>query len=368
MRFISVPRLLIFFALIVCAPIWKSTQFIAVSAIPTAYAQTVAPTCPPSYILSGNTCVRGAPAPSCPPGYIFSGRKCVAGVSNGPWAFVVTLSLGVKSALDLDGATLCVVSGSPSQVAASKYFHTNRLNIALVSNNTLDAAIRAYDRAACDVLVVEAGAANTTINGLSRPNDHGILPERIGGSAASSPPPIRRAAPPIRTAPPPPVDLATPLQRELKRIGCLTGRVDGVWGRGSQKALQSFAQRAGLNLGSEPSQNALNEARRRLTGFCPVRVAPKRTKPKGCRSGTVFLEGQCIPKSEVASFCGPGFTRSGSKCVSMAGREEQVNRCNSSDYAFCKPRAREYCEGDGSNSCINKETKTCLREEIGCTP
>ncbi len=178
-----------------------------------------------------------------------------------------------------------------------------------------------------------------------------------------------RAAP--TNAPP----LATLLQKELKRLGCLTGVVDGIWGGGSRAALNRFSSQAGLRLGGEPSQTALDEARRTEAGFCqPVRAAPRRkkpkktAKPKGCRSGTVFLEGQCIPNSEVASFCGPGFTRSGSKCVSMAGREEQVARCNSKDYAFCKPRAREYCEGDGSNSCINRETKMCLREEIGCTP
>lgn len=52
----------------------------------------------------------------------------------------------------------------------------------------------------------------------------------------------------------------------------------------------------------------------------------------------------------------------------MAGREQQLNRCNSKDYAFCRPRARDYCEGDESNSCLNRETKQCLRDEIGCSP
>lgn len=360
MPFISVTRLLFVLAVLICAPILATIQFVAVSAIPTAHAQTVTPTCPQGYTFSGGSCIKGTPAPSCPSGYVFSGGRCVVGASNGPWAFVVLRALGVNSALELDGAALCVVPNSPSQLAATNYFQTNGVNISQVTGNTIDAAIRTYDRAACDVLIVDAGAANTTINGLSRPNDHGILPERIGGSVALLPRPIRTA--PSRPAP---VDVAMPLQRELKRIGCLRGSVDGIWGKGSRKALRRFAQRAGLSLGSEPSQNALNEARRRKRGFCPVRVAPKR---KGCRSGTVLLEGQCIRKSEVASFCGPGFTRSGSKCVSMAGREQQVARCNSKDYAFCKPRAREYCEGDESNSCLNRETKVCLRDEIGCKP
>jgi hypothetical protein len=38
-------------------------------------------------------------------------------------------------------------------------------------------------------------------------------------------------------------------------------------------------------------------------------------KKSGCPGGTVYLEGQCIKKSQVTSFCGPGYKKSGSKCV-----------------------------------------------------
>ena len=47
----------------------------------------------------------------------------------------------------------------------------------------------------------------------------------------------------------------------------------------------------------------------------PRLTIPKKRRKSGCRSGTVFLEGQCIPKSQVTSFCGPGFRRVGTKCV-----------------------------------------------------
>lgn len=279
--------------------------------------------------------------------------------SNGPWAFVVTLALSVGSALELDGAALCVVPGSRSQAAATRYFRTNGVNVSQVTGNTIEAAISTYDRQACDVLVVDAALANATIDRLSRPNDHGILPERITGSGVALHSPVR----PTATPRPVPVDLATPLQSELKRIGCLRGAVDGIWGSGSRKALGRFARRAGLNLGSEPSQTALNEARRRNRGFCPVRVAPKR---KRCRSGTVLLDGQCIRRSNVASFCGPGFERRGTKCVRM--QDGGGNRCKLADYTTCNQKAREYCEGDGSDSCLDKESRLCLRQEIGCNP
>jgi hypothetical protein len=104
----------------------------------------------------------------------------------------------------------------------------------------------------------------------------------IAGSASPQPPvrqPPRRAAPTI--------DIATELQRELKRIGCLTGRVDGIWGRGSRNALQRFSQQAGLRLGTQPTQLALSETRATDAGFCrPVASNPRPApRPSGGSGG-----------------------------------------------------------------------------------
>ncbi len=77
----------------------------------------------------------------------------------------------------------------------------------------------------------------------------------------------------------PTVNLAYPLQRELKRLGCLRGRVDGVWGRGSRAALTRFARQARLRLGNQPSQNALNVAQRTPSGYCPP-VRPVYNPPR----------------------------------------------------------------------------------------
>ncbi len=70
----------------------------------------------------------------------------------------------------------------------------------------------------------------------------------------------------------------------------------------------------------------------------PVRTyAPPRKKKKtyvkkkksGCPGGTVWLEGQCIKKSEVTSFCGPGYKRQGSKCVSRYPANTTQSQSNS---------------------------------------
>jgi hypothetical protein len=63
-------------------------------------------------------------------------------------------------------------------------------------------------------------------------------------------------------------DLTSDLQRELKRVGCYDGPIDGDWGDGSRRALERFARRSNINLKSdEPSRRALKaveEAERRV--------------------------------------------------------------------------------------------------------
>ena len=55
--------------------------------------------------------------------------------------------------------------------------------------------------------------------------------------------------------------LTRDLQRELQRVGCYGGPIDGDWGDGSRRALERFARASGVNLRSdEPSRRALKAA------------------------------------------------------------------------------------------------------------
>ena len=58
---------------------------------------------------------------------------------------------------------------------------------------------------------------------------------------------------------------------------------------------------------------------------CVLRSSLDRRKPKkvrrnrsGCRGGRIRFEGQCLFRSELRGYCGPGFTPRGSRCVSNA--------------------------------------------------
>ena len=61
------------------------------------------------------------------------------------------------------------------------------------------------------------------------------------------------------------------LQRELKRVGCLAGEPDGVWGEQSRAALKNFARHAKATIpGDEPSNAALDAALAKQTRVCPI--------------------------------------------------------------------------------------------------
>jgi hypothetical protein len=83
-------------------------------------------------------------------------------------------------------------------------------------------------------------------------------------------------APPVETsAPRPPAsrDYALAVQRELKRVGCYAGGLDGAWGPGSRRALQKFADAVGIRLGSEPTGEVLAAVQAKSGSVCGSRSA-----------------------------------------------------------------------------------------------
>ena len=84
-----------------------------------------------------------------------------------------------------------------------------------------------------------------------------------------------------------PRELALGLQKELARLNCNPGRPDGIWGRRSQGALDSFAKNANVKLvASSPDEGLLEQ----LQGYdgkgCPNVVVKKKTAPPPQRQAT----------------------------------------------------------------------------------
>ncbi len=94
--------------------------------------------------------------------------------------FMVPKSLNVKSAKQLKGATVCVQSGTTTELNLTDYSRANNLQIKPVVFEKLEAATGAYFSGRCQAYTTDAsGLASTRSKEAQKPEDHVILPELI---------------------------------------------------------------------------------------------------------------------------------------------------------------------------------------------
>ena len=94
--------------------------------------------------------------------------------------FLVTKKLGVKSAKDLSGATICVQPGTTTELNLADYFRKNKLVLKTVVIESEDEIEGAFFAGRCDALTTDAsGLAAVRITRASNPGDYDILPEII---------------------------------------------------------------------------------------------------------------------------------------------------------------------------------------------
>ena len=93
--------------------------------------------------------------------------------------FMVRKDLGVTSALELDGASMCTNIGTTTELNVSDYFRANNMSFEPVVFEKADEVVAAYDSGRCDVYTTDqSGLAAQRIK-LSDPDAHVILPEII---------------------------------------------------------------------------------------------------------------------------------------------------------------------------------------------
>jgi general L-amino acid transport system substrate-binding protein len=93
--------------------------------------------------------------------------------------FMVRKDLGVKSALELNGASVCVQTGTTTEKNLADYFRANKLELKSVVFETNEQARQAYDEGRCDAYTTDASGLAGERSVLSAPDDHMILPEII---------------------------------------------------------------------------------------------------------------------------------------------------------------------------------------------
>lgn len=94
-------------------------------------------------------------------------------------AFLVRKALGVGHAAQLNGARICIQTGSTSEMNLTDYFRAHKLTYEPVVFDTEDKARAAYGREQCDVYTADLSNLAAARATLARPGDHLILPEVI---------------------------------------------------------------------------------------------------------------------------------------------------------------------------------------------
>jgi general L-amino acid transport system substrate-binding protein len=94
--------------------------------------------------------------------------------------FMVPKKLGVKSARELSGATVCVQPGTTTELNLADYFRANKMEFKPVVIEKLDEVESAFFSGRCDAYTTDrSGLAATRAARAPNPDDYAILPEVI---------------------------------------------------------------------------------------------------------------------------------------------------------------------------------------------
>jgi general L-amino acid transport system substrate-binding protein len=93
--------------------------------------------------------------------------------------FMARKSLGIASALELSGASVCVRGGTTTELNLVDYFAANSMNYTPVVLNTVAEVNAAYDSERCDVYSADASALYSIRLLMTNPDEHIVLPQII---------------------------------------------------------------------------------------------------------------------------------------------------------------------------------------------
>ena len=93
--------------------------------------------------------------------------------------FLVPTELGVSSAKELDGASVCIQTGTTTELNLADYFRSNGISYEPVPIETNEEARSNYLAGRCDVYTTDASGLASTRAAFEAPDDHMLLPEII---------------------------------------------------------------------------------------------------------------------------------------------------------------------------------------------
>jgi peptidoglycan hydrolase-like protein with peptidoglycan-binding domain len=173
--------------------------------------------------------------------------------------------------------------------------------------------------------------------------------------------------PPAEAAPSPPgpnTELARALQKELKRLGCLEGEANGIWGSKSRAAFKNFVRQAKLGVdGDDPNVSVLDAASATRMRACtaPARaedsaVEEKREAqpPRQVRQEPVKVEPRRVEKVEKYEQRQAAKVRQAREAKVQRERDVKAYRAHRERQAraYVEPRERGQSANSGKRLCF----------------
>jgi general L-amino acid transport system substrate-binding protein len=93
--------------------------------------------------------------------------------------FMVKKSLGVKAAKELNGASVCVQTGTTTELNLADFFRTNKITYKPVVFEKADETVAAFDSGRCDAYTNDRSGLAAERTKLKKPDDAIVLPDII---------------------------------------------------------------------------------------------------------------------------------------------------------------------------------------------
>ncbi len=93
--------------------------------------------------------------------------------------FMVPAGIGVSSALELDGATVCIQTGTTTELNLADFFRANNMSYEPVPIETNEQAREQFFANACDVYTTDRSGLAATRATAENPDDYVVLPEIV---------------------------------------------------------------------------------------------------------------------------------------------------------------------------------------------
>jgi general L-amino acid transport system substrate-binding protein len=92
---------------------------------------------------------------------------------------MVSKASGIKSAKELNNATVCVLTGTTSELNVADFYRSNRMTFKAVTAETEPVLITTYLGGGCDVYTNDKSGLAAIRSAFPKPDEHVILPETI---------------------------------------------------------------------------------------------------------------------------------------------------------------------------------------------